>query len=93
VGVAPMSSWPRCSENIGMIRGTRSARATSPQTTGWAVTVAAHRLHSVAAPGRVLGRRKAGSFAPNRCLPASDRIAGRSVTAASTAVNPATALA
>ena len=92
-GVAPMSSWPRCSENIGTIRGASSASATSPQASGWAVTVAAHRLQSVAAPGRVLGRRKAGSFAPNACLPASDSIAGSSVIAASTAVNTATALA
>jgi hypothetical protein len=53
------------------------------------VTVAAHLLQSVAAPGRALGRRKAGSLAPNRWLPAS----GSSVMAASTAVNTATALA
>ena len=88
-----MSSWPRCSESIGTIKGARSASAASPQASGWAVTVAAHRLQSVAAPGWVLGRRKAGSFAPNRCLPASASIAGRSVMAASPAVNTATALA
>ena len=78
---------------MGRIRGTSRASAASPQTSGWAVTVAAHRLHSVAAPGRSLGRRKAGSLAPNRCRPASDSMAGRSVTAASTAVSTATALA
>jgi hypothetical protein len=39
------------------------------------------------------GAEEAGSLAPNRCLPASDRTAGRSVMAASTAVNTATVLA
>jgi len=78
---------------MGTISGTRSARATSPQASGWPVTVAAHRLQSVTAPGVARGRRRAGSLAPNRCLPVSDRTAGRSVMAASTAVSTATALA
>ena len=41
-----------------MIKGTRSASAASPQASGWAVTVAAHRLQIVAAPARDLGREE-----------------------------------
>jgi hypothetical protein len=93
LGAAPMSSWPRGSESIGMTRGTSRARATSPQTQGCPVTTAAQRLQTVAAAGFGRGRRKAGSFAPNRWLPVSDRIAGSGVMAASIAVSTATALA
>ena len=54
---------------------------------------AAQRLQTVAAAGFGRGRRKAGSRAPNRCPPASDRMAGSNVMAATTAVSTATALA
>jgi hypothetical protein len=47
----------------------------------------------MAAAGFGRGRRKAGSRAPNRCPPASDRMAGSNVMAATTAVSTATALA
>ena len=92
VGVTPMSSCPRCSENSGMIRGARIASATTPQITGCRVTVPAQRAHRPVPAALGRGRRKAGSRAPNTCRPSSDTTAGSSVIAAVTAVSTAIAV-
>ena len=68
------------------------AAATRVHTTGCRVTMPAHRPQKPTACGLPRGRRKAGSFAPNRCVPSSDITAGSSDRAASTAVSTAIAV-